>query len=171
MPAPFRWAPLLIKLTVSVLVVLCLFALLKELLKVALGVLCQLFMLMVLASAILGMMTGGHAGLQGSQLITRLISQLVFGLFRMRPRYWGQPYRPQQVAVLNVTLLDAATGRQVLVRIEGDVVGGDPAPLHEIEIEGSEHHGTILFRSGVNLTLGLQGHGTEIRVEPPPLWY
>jgi hypothetical protein len=168
MPPPFRWRnALAVAALVAFLVFVVLPVVLPELLRAAAHLLCPLLLAFVILSALSNMAGGmlGGRSFQPGALVSQIVSPMCRGLFHMgRFPYAGHYQRPPDLTVHDVTLLDHASGRQVLVRIEGDFANGTVATGQEIEVEGADRNGTIFFCRGVNLSLGLDPAGTEIRV-------
>jgi hypothetical protein len=148
-----------------------LFLLLLPALLHLLGGLIMMVVSLFLFGAIAQSMIGG-GGFRGPNVggIASGITRSLFGTFR-RGFHGGSPHPSRrEVTVYEVTLEDSATRRLVLVRIEGDFVEGTVAESHDIEVEGIERNGTILFRSGINYSLGLNPAGTQIRVSRSGSW-
>ena len=71
----------------------------------------------------------------------------------------GKLFGPkEQVPVRDLRLQDGH-GQQQLVRIKGELIAGNVNVGDEIDVQGVDRHGTLMFESGWNRRIG-----TEIRV-------
>ena len=152
---------------IVILILLAIFAnVLPQLIRGLVGMVMSIFFLFAMISIVPSIMMGMGSGRMGMPNPMRMVNGITGGLFRSMRSFsrGGHSSHSREIAVHNVTMIDRASGRNVLVRIEGDIHGGDPAPGHEIEVEGTDHNGTILFRCGLNHSLGLAPGGTQIVV-------
>ena len=103
-----------------------------------------------LAKTILMWQFGVRGGASSHGLGSQLASQLI-GYFLMG-KLFGQR---RLIAVRDIRVRDRAGGEH-LVRVEGDIVGGNLSVGDEVIVEGRDHHGTLVFRRGLNLRTNAQ---------------
>ena len=156
-----------LRIFIIVVVFLGLFGnVLPQLLKGLLGMLFSFMFLFGMISILPSMMMGMPFGRMGMPNPMGIANRITGGLFRSFRSFShrGHSGGPREISVHNITLVDKGSGRKVLVRIEGDIIEGHCSSGDDIEVEGDNHHGTILFRRGVNHSLGLAPGGTRIVV-------
>jgi hypothetical protein len=129
-------------------------------------------LVMVMCSVVLGIITAIQSAVFSMAFKTmnpaNLTSQALSPLRSLfRPR---SSHHAKDVTVHDVVVLDQASGRQVWVTIVGEFVGTAPGQGDEVEIEGVDQQGTLYFRRGKNLSVGLGPGGAEIRVRRGP-WF
>lgn len=129
-----------------------------------LKILLIIFLVLIIGPIILGIILG----LMAASLILSLVfpstrgagGGFVSGFFGHFINFFfiGRAFRRREVAVRDVRLRDR-TGQEHLLRIRGDVITGNFNVGDEIEVEGPNRRGTLLFRRGWNRRIR-----SEIRV-------
>ena len=157
----------------GILVLMVVAAFLPQLLGLALAIAAQVLFFVAVFVALKAMANGvtGGAGLGinpgpvASQVSSGVV-RTVGSAFKHR----GAHHRDRELSVTDLYVNDRRSGRTVLVRIEGVILEAPPLAGHEIDVEGTDHNGTIIFKRGFNLDIGLSPRGSEIRVASSWPW-
>jgi hypothetical protein len=161
------------RILIGIIVFMIVAAFLPQLLGIVFAIVTQVLFFVAVFAA-LKAMTDGVTGGRGLGINPGSVaSQVSSGAVRTVGsafKHWGAHHRDREITVTDLYVNDRRSGRTVLVRIEGVILEATPLAGHEIEIEGTDRNGTIIFKSGVNLDIGLSPRGSEIRVASSWPW-